>query len=268
MIKGLFARANRYIVRRLDKQQRALSRLAKMPRYSAGTFAWEDKELHFPDANSFRFMLSEIFKEQIYKFESGNPAPLIIDCGANIGMSVIYFKQLFPASEIIAFEPEKKIFGYLQRNTDTLGLKGVQLVNKAVWKEKTTLQFSSEGADGSRISSIGNIEGEKPVYNVEAVKLSDYIRRDVELLKLDIEGAELEVLKEVEPKLGLVKRMFIEYHAPAEGAQELDTLLSILKRNNFRYYIDSSFRMRSSPFVDKEIFLSFSFFLNIYAERN
>src|SRR5690606_29753371 len=49
--------------------------------------------------------LKEIFVEEVYKVQL-RPNPLIIDCGANIGLSVIYFKRHFPDARVIAFEPD------------------------------------------------------------------------------------------------------------------------------------------------------------------
>ncbi len=251
-----------------DKQFQELNRLSKLPRYTPGSFEWRKSRLSFPDSASFVFTYKEIFVESIYKFESQKPSPFIIDCGANIGLSVIYFKALFQGAKVIAFEPERKIYEYLKDNIRSQDLGNVELVNKAVWKEDAFLMFSNEGADASRISSLGNMAEKKSSYEVEAVRLSKYIDQEVDFLKLDIEGAEGEVIREIEDKLHFVKRIFIEFHSPENGAQELDVILNILTRNKFRYYIDSAFRMRKSPFVDRDTFLSFDFFLNIFAEKH
>jgi len=250
-----------------DKRYRELKHLSEVPRYTPGSFSWGKEKLYFPDSRSFVFTYKELFLGNIYKFRSEKEAPYIIDCGANIGLSVIYFKELFPDAKIIAFEPEKKIFEYLQKNVVAQALGNVELVNKAVWKEEGSLMFLNEGADASRISSLGDMTEKKSSYEVEAVRLSNYINQEIDFLKLDIEGAEGEVIREIEGKLNYVKRIFIEFHSPENGTQELDIILNILNRNKFRYYVDSPIRMRKSPFVDKETFLSFDFFLNIFAEK-
>ena len=63
------------------------------------------KPLFFYSATELLHGLKEIFIENIYK-QTLREKPYIIDCGANIGMSVIYMKQLYPQAEIIAFEPD------------------------------------------------------------------------------------------------------------------------------------------------------------------
>ena len=61
---------------------------------------------------------------------------------------------------------------------------------------------------------------------------------DVDFLKIDIEGAELDVISGSK-KLNRVKQMFIEYHSFTDTPQQLSCLLSILESSGFRYYIDT-----------------------------
>jgi len=259
----------RKILDLVSGKQKEFKKLSKLPRYTPGEYSFKNAKLEFPDAASFVFTYRELFGEQIYKFQSKKKEPLIIDCGANIGLSVIYFKEQFPNSKIIAFEPERTIFSYLKKNIESLGLTGINLQNKAVWSKNEVLSFRNEGADASRIAVLHDEnEGFKSFYEVEAVKLSDYIDQEVDLLKLDIEGAEVKVIEEIEPKLKFVRNIFIEYHSFTKTDQELDHILNILSRNNFHYYIDSPNRMKRMPFVEDTSFLSFDFFLNIYAVKN
>ena len=250
-----------------DKRYQELNRLSRLPRYTPGSFEWKGANISFPDSSSFVFMYKELFVGNIYKFNCDSGSPLILDCGANIGMSVIYLKELFPKARIVAFEPERKIFQFLEKNTAAFGLKDVKLVNKAVWKEEGTIRFSNEGADASRISSLQAADNFQSYYDVETVKLSSYMDEPVDLVKLDIEGAEVEVVREIEPRLRNVRHLFIEYHSFEDSPQELDVILAILTRQGFHYYIDSPNRSKRSPFVENGSFLSFDFFLNIYATR-
>src|SRR6478672_5618518 len=64
------------------------------------------KEFFFINPSELMHGLNEIFIEEVYK-QSLPPNPYIIDCGANIGLSVIYLKQMFPDARIIAFEPDE-----------------------------------------------------------------------------------------------------------------------------------------------------------------
>lgn len=265
MIQKLYNKTKRIF----DKEYQQLRKLTLLPRYTKGNFNFGTLNFIFPDAASFVFMYKELFKKEIYKFKSDKSNPLIIDCGANIGMSIVYAKTQYPKARIIAFEPEKTIFSYLQKNLVANLITDVELINKAVWKEETTLNFINEGADANRITDINNDANDFEEIKVEAVKLSDYINEKVDFLKLDIEGAEIEVIKEIEPKLKMINYIFIEYHSSPKSKQELQVILDILERNNFHYYIDSPNPSKKHPFIDKrksELF-SFDFFLNIYATQ-
>jgi FkbM family methyltransferase len=251
-----------------QNQESELGKIGRLPRYTPGEIELFGSRISFPDASSFYFIYKEIFEKEIYKFSSKSNAPLIIDCGANIGISVLYYKKQYPEAKVIAFEPESKIFEFLQSNLKANDINDAVLINKAVWNNDETLHFSNEGADASRISELDSDKEFGSTYPVEAVRLSKYINEPVDFLKLDIEGAEVEVIKEVEHKLKWVENIFIEYHSFYNRPQELDIILSILSRNGFRYYVNTPTDLRKHPFIDREsTFLSFDNFLNIYAMK-
>ena len=169
-----------------------------------------------------------IFFDEIYKFKSSKKAPVIYDCGTNIGMSCLYFKKLYPEAIIRAFEPEPHIFKILVRNLEANGLKDIEALNKAVWRETGKLEFGREGADGGSIYRRDN------TVEVESVRLKDLIEKEAEIdiLKLDVEGAETEVICDCSEILGKINNIFIEYHAWNDREQELDNILKILSCNN------------------------------------
>jgi FkbM family methyltransferase len=267
MIKKVVRRIKRIIEDLAsDKESKALNKISRLKRHEAGTFNFNGFNLKFPDGLTFVFSYKEIFRDEAYKFQPKTKEPFIIDCGANIGLSVIYFKQLCPSAKIIAFEPDSKIFSLLEENVASIGGKSdIVLFNKGVWCEEVTIAFKNEGTLGGRINSgkePNNLNNESLI---ETVKLSNYINNKVDFLKLDIEGAEVEVMEEIENKLSYVDHIFIEYHSFESRPQQLQQILTILCRNNFRYYLSTPFLLRKHPFVDKRTTLSFDSFVNIYA---
>jgi FkbM family methyltransferase len=253
----------------LEKQ---LAKIAKLPRYTPGEFNWSGKTFKFPDASSFAWTYDELFKRHIYRFESDAVAPVIIDCGANIGLSVLYFKQLYPKAKVVAFEPDDEIFSYLKSNLETFGLEDVEPIKKGLWKEETVLEFFSEGSDANRIMNTSEeaLVNDNHLYTkttVSTVKLSDFINESVDFLKIDIEGAETDVLLEAKEKLHLVKNIFIEYHSFMDQPQTLDQILKILSASGFRYYVDVPLALSNRPFLNRGSFLSMDLLLNIYAYR-
>lgn len=74
------------------------------------------KEIKITDSFWHLHSLNELFLDEVYRFNSNNNNPKIIDCGSNIGLSIIFFKRMYPNSEIIAFEPDNEIFNILKYN--------------------------------------------------------------------------------------------------------------------------------------------------------
>ncbi len=256
----------------IDPFERELIKVQKLPRYTKGEINWSGKMLKYIDANSFAWTYDELFKRHIYRFESNVESPLIIDCGANIGLSIIYFKELYPNARIIAFEPDDQVFDYLDFNIKSFDFDKVELIKKGLWKEETELVFLSEGADGNRIMNNDEkllLENKKYKKNsIFTTKLSNYIQENVDFLKIDIEGAETDVLLEANDKLHLVSNIFIEYHSFVNQPQRLNEILDILSKKGFKYYMDIPVSLTDQPFLHRGSFLSMDLLVNIYAYRN
>jgi FkbM family methyltransferase len=197
----------------------------------------------------FRHSYKEIFEEEVYKFKTDTLRPLIIDCGSNIGLSIIYFKRLFPESRVIAFEPDDKIFTLLKENLSGFNFSETQLINKGVWKSETLLRFDSTGGMGGSI--VNNAATSNRVIEISTIRLRDYLSQPVAFLKIDIEGAEIPVLEDCKDQLYNVENLFVEYHCYPRQPQELEKLLSIVQDAGFRYYIRQAAENMQSPFVEK-----------------
>jgi FkbM family methyltransferase len=204
--------------------------------------------------------LKEIFVDEIYKQELPSN-PFIIDCGANIGLSVIYMKNLYPDAKIVAFEPDPRNFELLKKNVDNFDLGEVEIRREAVWIENTILQFSSEGSMSSR---IGNNDARNTI-PVKAIRLKDYINKKVDFLKLDIEGAEYQVMKDISEQLYLVHHLFLEYHGTFEQNAELSQLFDMLVEKGFTYYIKEATSIYDKPLYPfKNAGISYDVQLNIF----
>lgn len=199
---------------------------------------------------SFVQNVEEILIDEIYKFDTDNPTPRIIDCGANIGLSIIFFKRLYPNSEIIAFEPDEAIFAVCRENLKAFGFTDVKLINAAVWKGDCELSFLPDNSLGGAI-----VENEASVLSnglkkINAERLSKYLDEKIDFLKIDIEGAELEVIEDCKDKLDNIETLFVEYHSRKSELQELDKLLYIMSKAGFRYYIKHAWDYMKHPFVE------------------
>jgi len=238
--------------------------LRKVPRFVETRFDLNGTEIIVPDAASFLFMYKEIFDQEIYKFTTDNKSPYIIDGGANIGLASIYFKQLYPNAEILAFEPDKGIYEILKNNVQHL--KNISLINIGLWNEEKELTFFSEGADGGLIEESKKNKGRYEVIKVESLR--PFLNRTVDFLKLDIEGAEFTVLKDIRDCLHNVQHIFVEYHSFVEDEQSLPELLAILKEAGFRLHVNSPGLSSVQPFIHLNVYNMMDMQLNIYGYRN
>jgi FkbM family methyltransferase len=200
--------------------------------------------MHFTNPSEYLHGLKEMFIDDLYRQDLPE-RPYIIDCGANIGLSIIYMKQLYPAAEILAFEPDLKNFELLTANIRSFGYDQVTLRKEAVWVQNTVLYFSNRGSADSKIESTKTAE----TIEVNAVRLKDLLTRNIDFLKIDIEGAEFAVLQDIADNLGMVKNLFIEYHGLFNQNNELTQILQLIGQKGFNYYIKEAVSAHPAPFL-------------------
>src|SRR6266478_1954985 len=231
--------------------------------------------ISYIDEEEFEELWIEIFKINQYIFSCKTVAPFIIDCGANIGMSVLYLKRRYPHAQLNALEPNPQTFQVLEQNINQNHLQGVQLVNAAAAASNGEIQFyvrrdstKTEGDTGLKGAVIGS-EQQWRIINVPAARLSSYITRPVDYLKLDIEGMEETVLREIEEKLPLITEIRIEFHCQSTNeANNLDRTLSLLSRHNFKYAFVRNRRVISIDEIRHGVKHTNPYQFIIYAHRN
>ncbi|SCX92144.1 methyltransferase, FkbM family [Nonlabens sp. Hel1_33_55] len=240
--------------------------LRNIPRYKNTQIILFNKQVTIPDSASFLFMYDEIFKKEIYKFKSDVDTPYIIDGGANVGLATIYFKNLHPKSRVVAFEPDSKIFEILKSNIDAFNYDDVHLYNIGLLDYDGDISFSQEGADAGTV-----VLNENQVGSISTIKvgtLGPFLKKTVDFLKLDIEGAETKVLVDIKDSLENVKRIFIEYHSFVDKDQTLYSILEILYSNGFRVFINSPGLHNHQPFIKVETYNNMDMQLNIYGIKH
>jgi len=235
-------------------------RLKRKKRYVVTTTHIFGFPFKIVDGASFAWQYIEIFRREIYKLRLQESNPYVLDCGANVGTSLLYFKKLNPDAEVVCFEPDPLVFQCLEQNASAAGLLNVQLLNKAVWNSESVLQFEKEGADGGRLTNEGQLR-------VQAVRLRNFLTRRVDLLKIDIEGAETTVLTDCADLLHHVQHLFVEYHSMASKGQDLHLLLGILNQAGFRYNLESVTLENRHPFLNRSVMNGYDNLINIYAWR-
>lgn len=216
--------------------------------------------ISYTDPIVFMVEHKDIFWHGIYDFDAARPEPLVLDCGSHIGMSILRTSQRHPDARIVGFEPDPAIFSVLETNVATNHLGGVELHQAAVAPQEGTVQLLPDG-DAGRIAGAGGL-------SVPSVTLSSLLADPVDFLKMNIEGVELEVLREAADRLRLVEQMVIEYHGFAGTTQYLHDLLALLHALGYRYLVHDFDAMTNAttkpPFhLDADT----TFFLLVYAKR-
>ena len=192
-------------------------------------------QITFDDYGTFLDMFEEIFIYQVYKFESTTDKPFIIDCGSNIGLASLYFKILYPGAIVSAFEPDPAIYPTLSYNMHHNRLNNVRLHNVALDEKDGQVMLFKKGRSVNN-TIVG--ASESVGIPVKGERLSDHIAAPLDLLKMDIEGAEEIVVAELikSGKISMIKRLILEYHDTHTGEQ-LDHFINTIESTGFKIKI-------------------------------
>lgn len=207
--------------------------IEKYQRRVPGKILIDGKEVRYADLHSYYFQMFHIFAQNLYMFNSEIPDPRIFDCGAHIGIASLYFSTKYPRARITAFEADKDISEMAEHNLKAYGVKNAEVINAAVWKNNDGVSFDLSGDDSGFI----NETGEKSV-KVPSIRLREYIVKEKpDMLKIDIEGAEYEVLKDCRGVLSGVSFIITEVHRFNTDKEKLGELLSLFEDEGFLYTI-------------------------------
>ncbi len=185
-------------------------------------FPWGMME--YLDAANLRTQFEQIFLRRQYAFTTTVEDPVIVDCGGNIGLSALWFKLHHPGCRLTVYEADARIAQILRGNLARAGFDNVQVNPQAVWTENKLVQFDARGLDRGAIHPEGAL-------SVPAVDLAEVLPAQVDLLKLDIEGAEFAVLEHLcaTGAIARVSRMIVEFHLTEDKARAFPILLQRLQ---------------------------------------
>ncbi|GGH73884.1 FkbM family methyltransferase [Filimonas zeae] len=247
-----------------------LKYIKHLPKHKEAQVSFLGKPFFVKNPREFIDVVREIFIDKQYLQQLPENA-VVLDCGAHIGLSVLYTKTICPTARITAFEPDKYNFQLLSKNVAAQQLSHVVLENKAIWKEETTLQFEGGVDMGSHLMEGGGEAqfASSEAFTVKTARLRDVMisHAKIDFLKVDIEGAEYDVLKDIEDQLYRVDNFFLEYHGNFAEGHKLNEMLAIVTKNGFGYYIQEAGRVYATPFYRKGAKPVYDVQLNIYCFR-
>jgi len=200
--------------------------------------------LRYLEAEWMRYLYREVFAEREYWFATDNPRPVILDCGSNIGMAILFFKSLYPEARITAFEPAPWACAAIEDTLRANALTNVSVHNAALAETEGTLElFHDPSHPGSAVMSVFRERMDGATVRVPAVRLSRHITGPVDFLKLDVEGSELAVLRDLAASgaIGSIRQMVIEvHHHMSPTVDNLSECLALLEGNGFGYQLTSA----------------------------
>lgn len=241
--------------------RRRFETLRTLPRFVPGKIRLDGRDWCYADAAAFYNRYRAVYRRKCFAIRLNRKAPRFVDAGAHVGMVSRFWKEGFPDARIIAIEADGNLMPMIQNNLQGMEGEPVQVLNAAVWKNSLGVGFKVQGmgagfvADGDKHSS-----GTKQVPSITLEELVD--GRTVDFLKMDIEGAESEVLRAGHEALRWVDRIFLEYHSRPDQHQELSEIFGILERAGFRLWVNTEFAPER-PFVQSGLSHGMDLQLNI-----
>ncbi len=194
---------------------------------------FRNRPMKAPDPGSRRGLLlrlgtddievfKSIFFDEEYEWHFVDPPGVVVDAGAYTGLSAAWFARRYPDAKIIAIEPSPTNFDLLKRNT--ADLPNVHIRRAALWCESGSLVVSDAGpststsgyqvrqseGDGSHMGT-GHTQGKVGALTVEDV-IREYSIDRIGLLKVDIEGSEVEVFSNSSAWIGTADAICVELH--------------------------------------------------------
>lgn len=200
------------------------------------------------DYDTIKGLFGEIFFRAQYFVELKNKKPILFDCGANIGFATVFFKWLYPESEVFAFEPDKDTFELLKNNISQNRLKNVNLFNVALTNKDGKLDFFVDNLRQGSLTMSEHFDrmSLKHKTSVDAARLSGFVKRisakKIDLIKMDIEGSEKKAIEDLDRnnQLNKISNLIVEYHHKiGSHKSDLGSFLLLLEKSGFEYQINA-----------------------------
>ncbi|MFT7520537.1 MAG: FkbM family methyltransferase [Kiritimatiellia bacterium] len=185
-------------------------------------------EFRFPNTGNLESIVLKVLGGQEYpslRLPGWKPAT-ILDIGANIGATAVFFSLAYPEAKIWSWEPSPSTFAYLKSNTSWL--PNVTCLEHGLFSHETSLRLYTGKAQCAQASVSVSIETRSDSYEdirlVPAKKaLMDKLSGPV-LLKMDTEGCEIPVLRDLGDLIDKVDVVYLEYHSEKDR-RAIDELL-------------------------------------------
>ena len=179
--------------------------------------------------------------DHILSHLSATDIRFVVDAGANIGASALYFHSFFPDALIVAIEPESSNFRQLYTNIKLNNLeKHIYPIQAALWHKVEKLFLGNDFRDKSNDAFTVSANAEKNIGETEGITLKNILNQYsfpcIDLLKMDIEGAEKYIFEDADTLktiLPFVRYIAVEVHEEIISRQ---AVIQILREAGFAYF--------------------------------
>lgn len=181
--------------------------------------------IYYENSEEFHNIKREIWTNKIYHFKTESKNPIIIDLGAHIGISTLFFKHIYPEAKIVCVEPNPENIKLLELNIKENILTNVSILPFAILDKNDEVNFNIDSSNNSWFSTGSIIKGswkhtqKTKNIKVKSININDLIdnvltiSKQIDLIKIDVEGSEYLVLERIENKYFVdIKKLIIEFH--------------------------------------------------------
>jgi FkbM family methyltransferase len=176
-------------------------------------------------------IVHSVIRETYGKYLPDGDVKFVIDAGAYIGDTAAWYLSKFPASRIVALEPNPDSFAMLEMNCAAYGERA-RVINGALWFEdgELDLVFDPTTPTGNSVAQHETLGTNRcAAFSLNTI-LEQAGADEIDILKVDIEGAELELFCEnPDPWLSRTRYITMEIHSPEAYA----AVLAATQRHGF-----------------------------------
>jgi FkbM family methyltransferase len=186
--------------------------------------------------------IREVWLEECYCPPVETPVDLVVDLGANIGLTSLWFAKCYGVHELLCVEPAARNIDLVRRNLTSNGVKAT-ILQAAVGPEDGVALFADDPeANRGHLSNVGS---EVPVISMETILSHLPLGRRVDLLKMDIEGSEQGLLTGDLAWLDRVDALIVEFHPSLVDHQRL---IRVVEGQGFCYIPAGTVRWNSMDY--------------------
>jgi FkbM family methyltransferase len=234
----------RALVRAVSKANNHRYRLCYVPAYRSFLY------LNLSEPLTLRRLLGQYEKQKFRLMRAYlKPGMTFVDVGANLGDYTFVASRLVRGGKVVAFEPDPSNYSWLSKSIERNRVANVDLRQEALSDRRGQATLFLGEVSGWHTLKPGQLSGERGAVTVRTTRLDDLVLDRIDLVKIDVEGAEFEVLQGAKEQLRRHRPIVLVDLHPTKGA-DIPGVLRTLRELDFEVHaIDPQGRF--VPYTDQ-----------------